>query len=239
MAACQTPEVHNTLSNFTDSGGNVYFAARRDFSHYWNNDGALVYNGIHTVLSGILPGIPGRYQGENAAVALAAAEILTDLGIPLPEESLKSGIRSAIWPGRMELLSENAPPILFDCAHNPAGAAVLAEALKDFSYRRLFMVAGIMADKDAAGIFSLLSNKVHRGYAVAPSVERALDAIALAGMLNNLGIQTTAYGSVASGIESAKRDAGDDDLILVCGSLFTVGEAKASLAGTRFKGIRG
>ncbi|MEI6305864.1 MAG: cyanophycin synthetase, partial [Deltaproteobacteria bacterium] len=145
---------------------------------------------------------------------------------------------TAHWPGRMELI-HGSPPILLDCAHNPAGAAALAESLSDFSYNRLLLVAGIMSDKDAMGIFSILANKVHRGYAVTPSVERALDGRKLAVKLNDLGIQATSCGSVAMGIESARRDAGENDLVLVCGSIFTVGEAKAMLAGSSFEGIRG
>jgi dihydrofolate synthase/folylpolyglutamate synthase len=66
-----------------------------------------------------------------------------------------------------------------------------------------------------------------------------MDDTDLSAILTEIGIPSTACGSVASGIQSAQRDAGGDDLILVCGSLFTVGEAKAWLAGATFEGIRG
>ena len=66
-----------------------------------------------------------------------------------------------------------------------------------------------------------------------------MDDVKLAAIISDLGMPARACGSVAAGIQSARRDAESGDLILVCGSLFTVGEAKAWLAGTEFEGIRG
>src|SRR6185369_16875042 len=124
-------------------------------------------------------------------------------------------------------------------AHNPAGAAALAGALEDIPYRKLLLVLGVMADKDVREIVSPLAPLTATCYCVCPAVDRGLDARELAAILTEIGIQAVASGSVANGIRSAQRDAGSDDLILVCGSLFTVGEAKAWLAGTKFEGIRG
>lgn len=238
VAALQTPEVFAVIRKFVDAGNNHLRCADQDFSATWDNDGTMVYHGLSTTLSSLKPGIPGRYQAENAALALAAAEVLAGTGLSIPGSALADGINSAYWPGRMELVS-GRPPILLDGAHNPAGAAALAAALNDCRYRRLLLVTGVMADKDASRILAPLADKVHRAYAVTPAVERALDDAALAGMLRESGITATACGSVANGITAARLEAGEDDLILVCGSLFTVGEAKAWLAGTHYEGIRG
>jgi dihydrofolate synthase/folylpolyglutamate synthase len=238
VTAAQTQEVHEVIRKRAASGGNTCFAAERDFASFWSGNGILDYRGIHATLSGITPGIPGRYQAGNAALALAAAEIAGTVGLPVPQDALTSGISAAHWPGRMELI-DGSPPILLDGAHNPAGVAALAGALADYRYQRLFLVTGIMADKDAAEMFALLANRVHRAYAVTPAVERALDDTVLTGLLTRLGITAETCGNVANGIESAQRDAVAGDLILVCGSLFTVGEAKAWLKKTPFEGIRG
>lgn len=238
VTARQAPEVHGVILKRAAAGGNRTIVAERDFTAAWNNGGTLDYRGIHATLTGITTGIPGRYQAENAALALAAAEVLDGMGIPVSRDALSDGLGAAHWPGRMELIAGH-PPILLDGAHNPAGAAALAAALDDYRYRRLLLVAGIMADKDSTGIFTPLLPKVHRAFAVTPAVERALDDTALAGILAQLGAEATACGEVANGIASARQVAGEDDLILVCGSLFTVGEAKAWLTQTRFEGIRG
>ena len=186
----------------------------------------------------LTPGIPGRFQAENAALALAATEILNTIGWSVGKKAMTDGIRLARWPGRMELVA-GSPPILLDGAHNPAGAVALAESLSDYRYRRLILVAGVMADKDCREILAPLAAKVERAFTVTPAIERALDDTTLAGILAELGIDATPSGSVADGIKSARQIAGADDLILVCGSLFTVGEAKAWLSGINFEGIRG
>jgi len=144
----------------------------------------------------------------------------------------------ARWPGRMEFIP-GSPPLLLDGAHNAAGAAALAEALGDFRYRKLLLVLGIMSGKEVRKIISALAPLTTTCYCVSPAVDRAMEDVDLATILSEFGIPATACGSVANGITCAQREAGNDDLILVCGSLFTVGEAKAWLAGINFEGIRG
>jgi dihydrofolate synthase/folylpolyglutamate synthase len=96
-----------------------------------------------------------------------------------------------------------------------------------------------MADKDAKAILAPMAKMVSKAYCVAPDIDRAMDDRTLAEITTELGIESVPCGSVANGISVAKSEAEGDDLILICGSLFTVGEAKAWLAGTLFKGIRG
>lgn len=238
VTAQQAPEVLEVIQHRAAAGNNRMVAAGRDFTAAWDAGGTLAYRGIHATLSGITAGIPGRYQAGNAALALAAAEVLDAMGFPVSQDGLVNGLQAAHWPGRMELVA-GTPPILLDGAHNPAGAAALSAALDDYCYQRLLLVTGVMADKDSAGILAPLVSKVHRAYTVCPAIERALDAATLAGTLKGLGVEATACGDVGSGITAAQRAARAGDLILVCGSLFTVGEAKAWLTQTRFEGIRG
>ncbi len=217
---------------------NRTFWAEADIRAAWNSDGSLDYHGIHATLTALTPGIPGRYQAVNAALALAAAEVLNQDGLPISHAALAEGIRDARWPGRMEFIP-GEPPLLLDGAHNPAGAAALAESLAQYHYERLLLVSGIMADKDAVGLLGPLACQAAQAFAVAPAVERALDPACLAAQLIGLGLPTTPCASVAEGLRAARAAAAPGDLILVCGSLFTVGEAKAILAGNRFEGVRG
>ncbi len=238
IIAAQETEVDGVILNAATAGGNRLCIAGRDFSAAWREDGTVDYKGVSAVLSRLTPGIPGRFQAENSATALAAAEIMNSIGWPVSENAMTAGIRHARWPGRMELIA-GSPPMLLDGAHNPAGAAALASALGDYRYRRLILVAGVMADKECREIFAPLAHKVKLAFAVTPAIERALDSNTLAEILTDLGINATASGSVADGIRSARQSAGTEDLILICGSLFTVGETKAWLAGENFEGIRG
>jgi dihydrofolate synthase/folylpolyglutamate synthase len=213
------------------------FCNGEHFTGCWEN-GGLVYHGLQTSLSGLKPGIAGRYQADNAVTALAAAELLGGEGFHLPETALRSGIETASWPVRMEIAGE-APLILLDGAHNSAGGKALAEALQDVPHDRLILVAGVMADKDAEGIFTPLFPFTDRAYAVSPALERALPSDRLAGLCRARGVACEDAGTVAEGLAQARKEAGPRDLILVCGSLFTIGEARAILYAGQFEPFRG
>ena len=208
-----------------------------DFTGRWE-DSCLSYCGLQNNLSGLTPGIAGRYQANNAFSALAAAELLGGLGFNVPEIALRSGIERASWPGRMEIIGE-APRIMLDGAHNPAGAQALAESLGDVPYDALILVAGVMADKDAEEIFKPLFPLTERVYTVSPAMERSMPSERLAAFCRSLGIACHDAGTVAKGLEQAKKAARPGDLILVCGSLFTVGEARSILFAERFEPFRG
>lgn len=210
-----------------------------DFSSVWEN-GGLVYDGLSCRLAGLKPGIPGRYQAENAAAALCAAELLAEMGFACDDSALREGIAAASWPGRMENFYRNGVRIILDGAHNPAGAMALAEALADIPRRRLVLVVGLMGDKDCAGILGPLLPLADVVIPVSPALERAMPAASLAEFCRNSGARdVTIGGGVADGLAQACRKAAADDLVLVCGSLFTVGEARAALLSKTFEPFRG
>ena len=208
-----------------------------EFGGMWEND-SLNYSGIRTTLKNLKPGMAGRYQGGNAVSALASAELLEGMGFSLPKSALRSGIELATWPGRMEMIGKE-PRILLDGAHNPAGALVLAEELGGIPRNRLILVAGVMADKDAEGIFKPLFPLAERVYAVKPALERAMSSDRLAAFCRSFGVNCIDAGTVAEGLDQAKKAACPGDLILVCGSLFTIGEARAIICSEPFEPFRG
>ncbi len=233
----QLPDVLAVIREESVRQGSPLFCYGQDFKAGWREAG-LVYHGLHTGLSGLMPGIGGRYQAVNAACAMAAAEVLDSRGFPLSAEALQSGIERAVWPGRMEFVAD-APRILLDCAHNPAGAEALAESLSAIPRRRLFLVVGIMGDKDAEGILAPLLPLTDEVFAVAPALERACPPDVLTALCRARGSVCTDAGTVSAGIEAARLKAEAADLILICGSLFTVGEAKGLLCGRNFEPFRG
>ena len=210
----------------------------KDFSSSWNPDSTLDYHGMNRTLKQITPGISGHYQSLNAAVALAAAESLETGGMAIAPSAFKEGISKAYWPGRMELIP-GRPRLLLDGAHNPAGALALAEALQEYSYSKLLLVTGVCNDKDIDHIYAPLMPLVDSVYTVTPAVERALTDEDLALFFHNNGIAAQSCGSVVAGVCKARNEASAGDLILICGSLFVVGEVKAWLENTYYNGIRG
>jgi len=184
------------------------------------------------------PSLPGRFQAGNAAAAIAAAVTLAADGFTVSDAACQEGVAAASWPGRLELFP-GKPPVLLDGAHNPAGTTALSESLADYSYRRLIMVVGVMADKSWQEMLLPLLGNAALVVAVSPALDRSLPAGELAAFCRGQGCDAVAAGDVAAGLVQAQRLAAADDLVLVTGSLFTVGEARAYLTGSAFMPVRG
>lgn len=237
VSARQEPAASRVIEARCRELASPLYLAGEAFSAAWTDSG-LDYSGLDMTMTALAPGIGGRYQAENAACALAAAELLRERGLVIPPEAMRDGIARARWPGRMELFP-GTPPILLDGAHNPAGARALADSLEAYGRERLFLVIGVMGDKELAGLLDPLIPLAAHVYAVAPALERSLPILELADACRARGAQVTAAGTVADGLAKARAAAGPGDLVVVCGSLFTVGEARAHLTGKTFEPFRG
>lgn len=238
ISAVQDDEAIGVLADAAAAAGARFCLEMRDFSASWQGD-ALSYHGLHADLEGVRPGLFGRHQAGNAACALAAAEILDSEGVAsIPLQAMREGLAQANWPGRMELFT-GPPRVLLDGAHNPAGSRALAGSLADLPRQRLILVTGVMGDKDAAAILDPLLSLASRVFTVAADMERAMSPQALAGLVAERGVPCTAAGRVAEGLSQALAAAAADDLVLVCGSLFVVGEARARLLSRPCLQVRG
>jgi dihydrofolate synthase/folylpolyglutamate synthase len=201
----------------------------RDFQVRGYGSGRFRYQGLKHSMTGLKTNLVGRHQYRNAAVALAAVELLQDHGFKIPESVIRQGLQQVRWPGRLEIVSRK-PNIVLDGAHNPAAAATLAQALKrDLSYRRLLLVLGVMADKDIKGILQRLLPLADVVIFSRPRYERAAAPEVLEAQGENLSLETHVIADLGEAIAKAKDLAGIDDLIVVTGSLFTIGEAREFL----------
>jgi dihydrofolate synthase / folylpolyglutamate synthase len=123
----------------------------------------------------------GEHQAHNAACAVAAAEaLLGATGGGLDADVVRAALADADSPGRLEVV-RGGPTVLVDAAHNPAGAAVLADALREaFTFTRLVGVVGVLADKDAEGILGALEPVVDEVVVTRSTSPRAIDPAELA-----------------------------------------------------------
>jgi dihydrofolate synthase/folylpolyglutamate synthase len=165
------------------------------------------FSGLHCPLA-------GEHQVENA---IAAALALKSLGVS------PKGIENATWPGRLERISPN-PDIILDGAHNPAGARALARYLERFyAGRKIWLIYGAMRDKavdEIAGIlFPLASELVF----TAPDNGRALRPEALREMAGRGRVAL----DIAAAVAMVREEVSEDDVVVITGSLFLVGEARA------------
>jgi dihydrofolate synthase/folylpolyglutamate synthase len=192
--------------------------------------GGFHYYGLERRLNHLRTNLVGDHQHVNAATALAAIEAMAIPGIS--EAMIRDGLDQVHWPGRLELWP-GRPAIILDGAHNPAAARVLVRALDGLRYRRLIVVAGVMADKNQAGVMGPVVSRADTVIYTRPDYFRAADPEALATTFPCPKGPTRVVPTVERAVERARGLAAEDDLILITGSLFVVGEARAHLSGTR------
>jgi dihydrofolate synthase/folylpolyglutamate synthase len=170
----------------------------------------------------------GRHQYKNASCAIMALELLKERGLSIPEIVIRKGLKKVRWPGRFEVVRKD-PTVVLDCAHNPSGGEALSRALTDLRFKRLFLVLGIMADKDIAGIASRLLPLAHTLILTRPRMERAAGVETLMEKLKGYSGRTLLRKTVCGGLKAALKEAAAKDAICVTGSVFTVGEARRYL----------
>ena len=200
-----------------------FWVTKRDFKGI-----TLSIRGLFGDYNDLVLLIPGVYQAVNATLAVTACELFLEGGKHLEDLRmvLRLALKRAASPGRLEILMEK-PMLVLDGAHNPASAKALGETLKkDFHYGKLILVLGILADKDVEGILSHLVPLASVVIATENQSDRALPAASLAGKVSRLTDRFIVERNLGRAIKIALGLADEADLVLVTGSLYTVGEAK-------------
>ena len=164
----------------------------------------------------------GTYQPRNAAVVLTAVDALRDLGLTIPEEAVRQGLRRVTWPGRFEILSRD-PLVIFDGAHNAQGIAAAVDSIRRyFGDRKVLVLTGVLQDKDYRAIAADLASVAAEAFVLTPDNPRALPGEEYAALLTELGVAATAYPTVSAAYAAARRTAESRGVPLVClGSLYT------------------
>jgi dihydrofolate synthase/folylpolyglutamate synthase len=175
----------------------------------------------------------GAHQGDNAAVAVAAAEAF--FGTPLGAEVIEDAFAGVRVPGRLEVFGRQ-PLVVLDGAHNPAGAAAAADAIAEAfgGTAGKVLVVGLLQGKDPAEMLDALEARGARAVVACPAPSpRSLPPIEVAAAARAMGLEAETAGSVPEALARALAVASPDDLVLVSGSLYVVGAARAALDGAR------
>ncbi len=224
--------------------GSPLYLLGRDFSgdrlhdeqQKWN------YNGIKNSYTDLPLAMKGGYQHDNAALALAALELLPP-ALATEEQALEKGLAGVHWPGRLEELhvavAADRPNekyhVLLDGAHNPAGVEALRRALEDeFDYQELVLIWGAMADKDIARTLQTIGPLADHIIFTRPESERsAMPADLLTSLAKHYGKHKHALTAetVDGALDTAATLATKNDLICIAGSLYLVGRARQILQG--------
>ena len=168
--------------------------------------------------------LAGEHQVTNALVAIATLDL-----VGLTTKAIERGLREARWPGRLERAAES-PLVLLDGAHNPAGARALARYLKQHHRgRRVWLIYAAMRDKAVDEVAGILFPAAHRVLITRVAMPRAVQPQALAALVAHHHPHQQVCESLAEALAAARVLAQKQDIILVTGSLFLVGEARALL----------
>ena len=186
--------------------------------------------GIYDTYEDLFLPLFGGFQAHNAAVAIAACEALCESSID--RAIVEAALSQTTSPGRMEVVSRH-PLVVLDGAHNPAGMAACIDAVREsFAYDRLHVVFGVFADKDYLPMLAALGGVGASVFTTQTALARSAPAENLASAARKVGIDSvSANPDVVAALDAAKRAASDDDLVLVTGSLYLIGEARTYLVG--------
>ncbi len=183
---------------------------------------------IEAPLEGYGIALAGEHQKWNAALALAA---LHKLGMRLGYESVVEGLGKVSWPGRFERIASGGIEVILDGAHNPHAAKVLRETwLSEIGGEKGTLVFGAVETKDVSGILAELKGLTERMIFCKVGTLRGLAVEELMKSLPE-GAEAECHGNFHEAMAAARKHGGP---VLVAGSLFLVGEARAELLGEEF-----
>jgi dihydrofolate synthase/folylpolyglutamate synthase len=175
----------------------------------------------------VRPSLLGDHQLENAAVAAAICAAAVRKFDRVDARAIEAGITSALWPGRVERLRDAEGDVLLDAAHNPDGAHALAAYLQQSERRApqsIALVFGAVADKSWKQMLGILAPLAAHRFYVEPGGRAAAPLEEMA----------TSYSGecaidVPTALAAARRSVGPSGLVVVAGSIFLAGNARAFL----------
>lgn len=170
--------------------------------------------------------LPGFYQTKNLCTVLTAVEQLQRMGWKINEEHIQTALSNTKQinglHGRWEVIQHN-PTLVLDVGHNEDGVKQIVHQLNNSSFHHLHIIIGMVKDKEINKVLALLPKHAVY-YFTKAQIPRALDETLLQEKASNYNLNGETFTDVNSAIASAKQKAAKDDLILVCGSVFLVGE---------------
>ncbi|MFC1722571.1 glutamate ligase domain-containing protein [Nanoarchaeota archaeon] len=155
-------------------------------------------------------GMLGEFQKENGGVAEA---VCLQLGVS--DDAIATGLREARWPGRVEWFEKN---ILVDCAHNPMGIKALSEYVSGLEYDKLVVLFAVTLNKDYKRMLNLLP-ECDELVCTESTIERKVP-------VEDIDVDCVKIKDFKEAYEYCKNKVGEKDLLLVCGSIFLVGDLK-------------
>ena len=170
--------------------------------------------------------LPGEHQLQNAMTVLGVVEQLREMGWRIPDEAVRQGLATTVWPARLEWCGN----VLIDGAHNAHGVTALRRfVLNHLADRRRVLVSGVLKDKLTPEMLDVLKDLAPVAFTVTPDSYRALDAEDYAAGLRGVGVAAVACGTLDEALRQAREAAGAEGVVIACGSLYFAGETRNAL----------
>lgn len=169
----------------------------------------------------------GEHQINNSILALTVIKYLEgNKGLKVDDESIRKGLINTKWPGRIEKISEN-PLFIIDGAHNEDGALSLAKAIdKNFKYRNLTLLIGMLEDKDIDSVLDILIPKFNKVITTTPDNPRAIDSSKLKGKILRYTDNVVDKKDIEEALNYTLESSNDNDVIISAGSLYMIGSIR-------------
>ncbi|MDR3595564.1 folylpolyglutamate synthase/dihydrofolate synthase family protein [Clostridium sp.] len=169
----------------------------------------------------------GEHQILNLSVALNTIEVLYESeNIIINKALIEKSLEDVKWIGRLETLMKK-PTVLIDGAHNIDGIRALRKNVeKYFKYNKLYLLLGILADKQVKEMVSEITPIAEKVYALTPHSDRAELCEDLKNEILEYNSNTIALESYEEAFSLALQEAKEDDLILISGSLYMIGDMR-------------
>lgn len=192
--------------------------------HYSSKGETFSLRGNETKIDDLKPGLLGQFQHVNAATAIAAILALQKYEVRLPSRSIYAGIANAYIPGRLEVIHDK-PTVVIDGAHNGDAARKLSEALKSgFHFDKLILVVGMLSTHSAREFLAHLAPMASKVIATQSHWFKASPAQEVADQARQFCADVEVVDKVPEAVERALEIAEENDLVLVTGSFYTIGE---------------
>jgi len=168
----------------------------------------------------------GKHQLVNCSVAISAIERLIQIGVKVSKENITDALGKVRWIGRLEVLKE-APLVVIDGAHNIGGITELKESVHAyFKYERMILIIGILKDKQVEDMIKTIVPGTYKVISVTPNSCRAENSDELNKIIKKYNKNSEAYDDYYSAYKKALEISEENDLILVCGSLYMIGDMR-------------
>jgi dihydrofolate synthase/folylpolyglutamate synthase len=229
ITAVKQKQARSVLREVARKKSAPLFRLGKDFKARQHKSGHFSYYGFENTWRRLKTPLAGRFQVQNAALALAASELLSKDGASIFPESIKQGLANTRWPGRLEIVSDK-PLVILDGAHNLIAARNLARFLADnLNQRRITLVIGILDDKPYGSMLKSLLPQCCRAIITRAKTGRALDPRRLYKTARKIISDVTLVPDVAGAAKIAIDISSPDDVVCIAGSLYVVGEAKEAI----------